>query len=235
MSGLIEGLLSLHGWLALALICLLPGLEAPAFLGLILPGELALVLGGVLAHEGRVSLPAAIAAGAVGAVAGDSLGYWLGHRWRHLLLATPIGRRVRPAQLRRAESILNRRGGLALFVGRLTAGARVLLPGLAGASRMRYRIFLLWNAPAGVAWATAHVMLGYATGEGWRRIHHLAGRAAVFFLLGVALLALLGLVTHLLSRRRRQRSKPAADASSSMSPPPCPPTGPGEDTERPAA
>src|SRR6266545_5716784 len=203
MSGLVEELLSLHGWLALALIVLLPALEAPAFLGLILPGELALVLGGVLAHEGRVPLPAAIAAGIAGAVVGDSVGYWIGRRWRKLLLSSPVARRVRPAQLRRAESILNRRGGITLFVGRLTAGARVLLPGLAGASRVPYRTFLVWNALAGATWATGHVLLGYLAGESWRRIHDLAGRASLYLLVGVVLLAAIAVGVRLLLRRRR--------------------------------
>jgi membrane-associated protein len=228
MSGLVEGLLSLNGWLALLLIFLLPALEAPAFLGMILPGELALVLGGVLAHEGRVPLAAAIAGGIAGAVAGDSVGYWIGRRWREVLLSSPIGRRVRPAQLRRAEAILNRRGGITLFVGRLTAGARVLLPGLAGASRVRYRTFFLWNAAAGSAWAAAHVMLGFATGEGWRRVHETTGRAALFLLVG-AVLGALGYGTHRLLRRRRPRSTPA------RSPRSVPPADPDEDRTRSAA
>ena len=205
VSGLVEGLLSPQGGpaLALVLLFLFTALEAPAFIGLVLPGELALVLGGVLAHGGRISLPAAIAVGIGGAVAGDSAGYWLGRRWRHLLLASPIGRRVKPAHLRRAEAILNRRSGVTLFVGRLTAGARVLLPGLAGASRVPYRTFLAWNAIAGAIWATAHVLLGYLAGESWQRIHHLAGQAALL-LLGVALLAAVALGTRLLRRRRSQ-------------------------------
>jgi membrane protein DedA with SNARE-associated domain len=56
MGQLTEGLLSLSGWAALALLFMLPALEAPAFLGLILPGELALLLGGVLAHQDRIPL-----------------------------------------------------------------------------------------------------------------------------------------------------------------------------------
>jgi membrane protein DedA with SNARE-associated domain len=204
VSGLVEGVLSLHGGLALALLFLFTALEAPAFIGLVLPGELALVLGGVLAHGGRISLPAAIAVGIAGAVAGDSAGYWLGRRWRHVLLASPLGRRVKPAQLRRAESILNRRSGVTLFVGRLTAGARVLLPGLAGAARVPYRTFLVWNALGGATWATAHVLLGYLAGESWRRIHHLAGRAALSFLLGMVLLAAVILGIRMLRRRGSQ-------------------------------
>jgi len=203
VGGLVEGILSLHGAAALALLFVFTALEAPAFLGLVLPGELALVLGGVLAHSGRISLPAAIAVGAAGAIVGDSVGYWLGRRWRHLLLASPIGRRVKPAQLRRAESILNRRSGITLFVGRLTAGARVLLPGLAGASRVPYRTFLVWNALAGATWATGHVLLGYLACESWRRIHDLAGRASLYLLVGVVLLAAIAVGVRLLLRRRR--------------------------------
>jgi undecaprenyl-diphosphatase len=209
LSGVVEGLLSLHGGAALALLFMFTALEAPAFIGLVLPGELALVLGGVLAHSGRISLAAAIAVGIGGAITGDSAGYWLGRRWRHLLLASPIGRRVKPARLRRAEAVLNRRSGVTLFVGRLTAGARVLLPGLAGASRVPYRTFLVWNALAGVVWATVHVMLGYAAGESWRRIHHLVGRFALYLLLGAALLAAIALGIRLL--RRRSRADEPAD------------------------
>jgi hypothetical protein len=60
MGQLAEGLLSLSGWAALALLFALPALEAPAFLGLVLPGELALLLGGVLAQQDRIPLAAAL-------------------------------------------------------------------------------------------------------------------------------------------------------------------------------
>jgi undecaprenyl-diphosphatase len=209
MSGLVEDILSVNGWLALILLFLFTGLEAPAFLGLVLPGELALLLGGVAAHSGRISLPAAVVVGVCGAIIGDSAGYWIGHRWRGALLSSPVARRVKPAQLRRAESILNRRSGPTLFIGRLTAGARVLLPGLAGASRVPYRTFLTWNALAGAIWATAHVMVGYAAGASWRRVHTLTSRAGLYLLFAFALAAAVGLGVHLV--RRRGRSRPARD------------------------
>jgi membrane protein DedA with SNARE-associated domain len=69
MGQLAEGLLSLSGWAALAFLFLLPALEAPAFLGLVLPGELAVLLGGVLASQGRIPLGAAVAVGVAGALA----------------------------------------------------------------------------------------------------------------------------------------------------------------------
>jgi membrane protein DedA with SNARE-associated domain len=138
MGQLIEALLSSSGWAALALLFALPALEAPAFLGLVLPGELALLLGGVLAHQDRIPLGAALAVGVAGALAGDSAGYWIGRRWGPRLLTSRLGRRVGPARLHMAEDLLLRGGGWALVVGRCTAGARVLLPGLAGMLGLRY-------------------------------------------------------------------------------------------------
>ena len=148
MGQLATGLLSLSGWAALTLLFTLPALEAPAFLGLVLPGELALLLGGVLAHQDRIPLAGALAAGVAGAVAGDSAGYWIGRHWGPRLLTSGLGRRVGPARLHTVESLLLRGGGWALVVGRCTAGARVLLPGLAGMLGLRYRTFALWTGVA---------------------------------------------------------------------------------------
>jgi undecaprenyl-diphosphatase len=189
MGQLAEALLSLSGWTALAVLFVLPALEAPAFLGLVLPGEVALVLGGVLAHQGRLSLPAALAAGTAGALAGDSAGYWIGRRWGPRLLASGLGRRVGRARLHRVESLLLRGGGRALVVGRLAAGARVVLPGLAGMLGLRYRRFALWTGAAATVWAAAHVLLGYAAGAGWRHAHNLTGRVGIGIALAVAVAA----------------------------------------------
>ncbi|HJW58080.1 MAG TPA: DedA family protein, partial [Actinomycetota bacterium] len=108
MGQLAEGLLSLSGWAALAVLFVLPALEAPAFLGLVLPGEVALLLGGVLAHQDRIALPAALAVGVAGALAGDSAGYWIGRRWGSRLLTSRLGRRVGPSRLHKVEGLLLR-------------------------------------------------------------------------------------------------------------------------------
>jgi len=206
MGQLAEGLLSLSGWAALVFLFTLPALEAPAFLGLILPGELALLLGGVLASQGRVPLAAALAVGTAGALAGDSAGYWIGRRWGPRLLASRLGRRVGPARLHRVESLLLAGGGRALVVGRCTAGARVVLPGLAGMLGLRYRSFALWTGVAATLWAVAHVLAGYAAGAGWRHAQLLTGRAGL--VLGLAVAA--GLAVAWLRRRSARAEREAA-------------------------
>jgi membrane protein DedA with SNARE-associated domain len=207
MGQLAEGLLSLSGWAALTFLFVLPALEAPAFLGLVLPGELALLLGGVLASQGRLPLAAALAAGIAGALAGDSAGYWIGRRWGPRLLASRLGRRVAPARLHRVESLLAKGGGRALAVGRCTAGARVVLPGLAGMLGLRYRTFARWTGAAATLWAAAHVLAGYAAGAGWRQAQLLGGRIGI----AVGLVVAVGLAVAWLWRRPTRDQREPAD------------------------
>jgi membrane protein DedA with SNARE-associated domain len=217
MGQIAEGLLSLSGWAALACLFVLPALEAPAFVGLVLPGEVALVLGGVLASQGRIPLAAALAVGTAGALAGDSAGYWIGRRWGPRLLATRPGRRVGPARLHRVESLLLRGGGGPLLVGRCTAGVRVVLPGLAGVLGLRYRVFALWTGAAATFWAVAHVLVGYAAGAGWRQVDRLTGRLGLA-LAGAVVVA--AAVTWTFRRAGGSRAAARARAAASSAPPP---------------
>jgi membrane protein DedA with SNARE-associated domain len=201
-----NSLLALDGWLALGMIFLLPALEAPAFIGLVLPGELVLVFGGVLAQQGRVPLAAALALGVTGPIVGDSVGHWLGRRFGRRLLEVGAGRLAGPARLARTKAVLQRRGGPALALGRMTAGVRVLLPGLAGAAGVRYRRFLAWTAPAAAVWAVAHLLLGYAAGEGWHRAHEVAGRTGLVLLVALAVAGALALAVAVVRRRHRTRT-----------------------------
>ena len=201
MGQLIEALLSSSGWAALALLFMLPALEAPAFLGLVLPGELALLLGGVLAQQDRISLAAALTVGVAGALAGDTAGYWIGRRWGPRLLTSRLGRRVGPARLHKVEGPLLRGGGWPLVVGRGTAGARVVLPGLAGILGLRHRTFVLWTGAAATVWVVAHVLLGYAAGAGWRHAHHLSGRAGIALAVAVVVAAAVAWLVHRPARR----------------------------------
>ena len=164
IAGLTDAILHLHGWAALALIFAVPALEASAFVGFVFPGEIAVLLGGVLAYQGRISLGAALAAAILGAIVGDSIGYWIGREWGRAILRGTIGRLpiIRhhvDKNLDRAEDYLRRRGPHAVVLGRFTAGLRVMVPGLAGMSRMRYGKFLLYNVIGGALWGLIGAIL----------------------------------------------------------------------------
>jgi membrane protein DedA with SNARE-associated domain/membrane-associated phospholipid phosphatase len=190
LGQLVDRILGLHGWAVLAVVFLAPALEASAFLGVIIPGEIAVLLGGVLAVEHRTPLPAVLAAAVAGAIIGDSVGYLVGRRWGRRLLDGSVGRLVPGQHLDRAERYLAERGGPAVFFGRFTAALRALIPGLAGMAGLHYRTFALYNAVGGAIWASGFVLLGYVAGTGWRRVEAVAKRASLL-LLALAATALL--------------------------------------------
>jgi membrane-associated protein len=170
MSGVVEHILHLPPWLALLIVFTIPALEASTFLGFVFPGEIACLLGGVLAFESKLSLVLVLVAAVSGAVIGDSIGYFVGLRFGDALLTRLPSRLVKPEHVERTKELIRRFGGRAVFVGRFTAALRALIPGFAGVSKMRYRTFLVWNLVGGGAWATGVVVAGYLAGNAWRQV-----------------------------------------------------------------
>jgi undecaprenyl-diphosphatase len=196
---ILEGILGLPPLIALALVFLLPALEASAFVGVLLPGEIGVILGGVLANQHKLPLAAVLVAGIAGAIIGDSIGYWVGKRYGERILAKLPNRMLKPEHVERAEESVRKFGGKAVFVGRFTAALRALVPGMAGMARIHYGRFLAWNALGGAVWAAAFVILGYLAGSQYKTIEHYANY------IGLGLLAAIGVF--LLVRHRRQRAE----------------------------
>jgi undecaprenyl-diphosphatase len=205
VSWIIDQLLKLNSWLALFLVFLLPALEASIFLGFVLPGETAVVVGGFLAYEGRLPLAAVFAAAILGAILGDSAGYEVGRKWGDSLLAKAPKRFVKPAHVMQGKELINRLGGRAVFTGRWTAVLRALVPSLCGTAKMHYRTFLMWNALGGMTWATAYILIGYLAGTAWKRIEGYTNIAG-YALFGAAIVAVIGFV---LWNRRKQAKRDA--------------------------
>jgi undecaprenyl-diphosphatase len=195
-------MLAVPAWIALLLVFALPALESSAFIGFIFPGEIALILGGVLASQGVLPLPVVVAAGIAGAALGDSVGYAVGRRYGRKLLNGTLGRFVNARHLDRAEIYLAERGAKAVFLGRFTAALRVMIPGLAGMSGLRYRTFLIWNVASAIAWGVMSVMLGYLGGSNWQYMAHIA--SGIGF--GVLLVVAGGVLCGILVRRRRGKA-----------------------------
>src|SRR6266851_4206366 len=193
MSRVIDFILHLRGGAAYALVFLLPALESSAFIGFLFPGEIAIILGGVLAFQGRVSLPWVMAVAIGGAVVGDSVGYAVGARYGERIFKMRLVRwLVTPERRRKAESLLRRRGATAVLIGRFTAVARVLIPGLSGMAGLRYARFLVANAIGGILWAGGFTLLGYVAGDAWRKVEHIATRASL--LLAILVFVAIGIV-----------------------------------------
>jgi membrane protein DedA with SNARE-associated domain len=137
-------------------------LETGAGIGLIAPGELAVVIGGVTAGQGHTNLPTLIAVVWACAFAGDLTSYVLGRRLgREFLLRQGHMVRLTPARLQQVEMFLARHGGKTIIVGRFIGLVRALAPFVAGSSRMPARRFIPATFLAAGMWSTAFSVLGY--------------------------------------------------------------------------
>lgn len=181
-------------------VFLLAFAEGGALLGLFLPGESAMLLAGWLVSQGRASLGAVVAVAASGSVLGDSVGYWTGRRFGTHLRDTRLGRKIGDEGWLKAERFMRDKGKAAVAFGRFVSIFRTLVPPLAGSSRMAYRDFVVYNAPASALWAMIFVMLGALAGDSWDAVEHWAGRAGTIFLVVVVV----GIVAAVILHRRRK-------------------------------
>jgi membrane protein DedA with SNARE-associated domain len=190
------------GWVY-GLAALLVFAEAALFFGFVVPGETAVVVGGVLAAQGRVELAWLMVIVVVAAVAGDSVGYEIGRRAGGRLIASKALRRHR-AGVEKAQDLIRRRGAMAVFLGRFLALLRALMPALAGSSKLPYPRFLVFNAAGGLFWGVGFTLVGYLAGAAYKRVENLIGTGSA---IAFAVLVVAGVIVWALRRRRRENAE----------------------------
>lgn len=191
-------------------------LETSVLVGLIVPGE-SVVLIASTGIEGWAEWAAMIAAVVAGALCGESIGYaigrWLGPRAHESTLA----RRIGVERVAKADALLRRRGGPAIFASRFVPVLHSIVPLAAGMSGIAYRRFIAWSAPACATWALLYVSAAAAASTGYRELSrelHWAG------LLIVGLVAVAGLAAWAAKRiiARRLGSDDAGEATGDEGP-----------------
>jgi membrane protein DedA with SNARE-associated domain len=199
VSAITTDLARLSGPLAYLVVAALVFGETALFFGFVLPAEIAVVLGGVLASHGRVSLPLLMVVVVAAAIIGPLVGYEVGRRMGGRVIGSRVLRRV-SGTVERGASALNSRGALAVLVGRFTAVLRALMPALAGTARMPYRTFVVYNAVGGVVWGIGYCLLGYLAGSAYAAVARQVGAG---FAIALAALVVTALVIWAVRRHRR--------------------------------
>jgi membrane protein DedA with SNARE-associated domain len=205
MSGLVDRILGLPGWLVLLITGLVVFAEDAIFVGFIIPGETVALLAGAAAKLGHVSLIGVLVVVIVAAIAGDTVGYEIGRHVGPRVLQLRILQKHHK-RLDDAQDLLARRGGSAVFLGRWVAFFRAVMPALAGTARMPYPKFLAFNAAGGIAWGATVVLLGYAAGASYAQVEKTFGRDAAFVVLAVLIVAVV------IWRVRKHRADNRAEA-----------------------
>ena len=202
IEGVLTDLADTLGPWTYALVAALAFLETGAFVGLVAPGETAIVLGGVVAAEGGVDLPVIILAAWLAAALGDLASFALGQRLgRRFLVARGPRLGITAQRLERVEAFFDRHGPKAILVGRFIGIVRAVAPFLAGASGMRVRAFLPWSLLGTFVWTSAFTLVGYA----FHRSFASAAGALTHGALAVAVLAAVALALREHGRARRAR------------------------------
>jgi len=173
-------------------------------------------MAGLLAARGVLELGDVIWTASLGAVMGDTVGYFVGHRfgegfflkYGHYLL-------FKKEYLDEAKGFFDKHGGKTVFLGRFMAWLRAFAPVVAGISKMPYQRFLFFNVAGGIAWAIIFSLLGYFAGNSWSIIRVYLGRMGILVFIGGGVTLYL---YFLLTKKRRLIGKRIGWISTKLSP-----------------
>jgi membrane-associated protein len=194
-----------HPWLAYLVLFLAALLEAVPVLGAVIPGSTIILALSALVPGGELQLGPVLAAAISGALLGDGMAFWTGHRaQRNILSAWPLSNY--PGLIARSEAFFHRWGTLAVFFARFVPPVRAFVPVTAGALGMPPLRFYGVNVPAILLWAAVHVLpgvLAVSALHAYGGIPHHTGIGKHYWILTVAGVALGVALAAWIIRRRR--------------------------------
>jgi membrane protein DedA with SNARE-associated domain len=184
--------------------------ETSILLGLIVPGD-SVVLVASTAVSGPVEFVSLALAVIAGSLAGESIGFWLGHFFGPRIRRSRLGQRIGEKNWVRAETYLERRGGIAVAISRFLPVFHSLVPLVVGTSAMRFRVFIAWTVPACAIWAVTYISVGAFAAGSYRELEgRLQWAGLIFVGIIVAALVVIFLIRRALERRESRHMNPDA-------------------------
>jgi membrane protein DedA with SNARE-associated domain len=196
-SWLFDAIDSLGAWMYVV-VAAFAFLETGGFVGLLVPGETAVIVGGVAAGRGQIDLAPFIALVGTAALCGDITGFLLGRRLGEPFLDKQGARLgIRKQDAARVNQFFARHGGRAVLIGRFIGLVRPLIPFVAGASGLRLRRLLPFSAAGAFGWTATFAVVGYEFSDTFES----SGKEASLIAMGgavllVGVLALIDRVGH---------------------------------------
>ncbi|MGB9178759.1 MAG: DedA family protein, partial [Pyrinomonadaceae bacterium] len=168
------------------------------------PGETILLAAGFFAAGGNFKLPLVMLVAATGAVVGDNIGFAIGHHYGRGILVR-FGRFVflKPRRIVKMSRFFKRHGDKTILVARFITGLRVFAAIFAGASHMRWRVFLVYNVAGAILWAVVISSVGYLFGNSWPILEKWVGRSGLFMLLAAIIIGVV--IYHVLPYLKKKK------------------------------
>ena len=167
--------------------------ETGAFVGLVVPGETVMLLGGAVAGQGAIDIYLLIAVAWFSAWLGDTTSFFLGRRLgRGFVMKHGPQVGISNERFEKVEDYFDRHGGKTIFIGRFISLVRAFAPFIAGSSGMRYRAFVPYSVLGTGLWASAHILIGYFFSRSIETAGKYAAKGA--FLLGTLIAIVAGTI-----------------------------------------
>jgi membrane protein DedA with SNARE-associated domain/membrane-associated phospholipid phosphatase len=193
LQGILQDISSALGDWTYLLVGAFAFLETGAFVGLVVPGETIMLLGGAVAGQGEVDVYVLMAIAWFSAWAGDTTSFFLGRRLgRAFVLERGSRVGITRERFERVEAYFDRHGGKTILIGRFISLVRALAPFIAGSSGMRYRAFVPYSVIGTGVWSILHIVLGYVFSQSIDEAAEYAGRG--FFILGTLIALVVGTI-----------------------------------------
>ncbi|MGA9884214.1 MAG: VTT domain-containing protein [Candidatus Acidiferrales bacterium] len=152
-------------WGGTFLVCGIIFAETGMFIGFFLPGDSLLVSAGVFAGAGHMQLAWLLSVVVLCAIAGDQLGYWIGRKAGEGLYRREDSLIFKKRHLEQAHKFYELHGAKTVIIARFVPIIRTFCPPVAGAAKMTYRRYLLYDIAGGFLWVWGMVLLGYTLGR----------------------------------------------------------------------
>jgi undecaprenyl-diphosphatase len=208
LQNLLEDISTTLGAWTYLLVGLFAFAETGAFVGLVVPGETVMLLGGAVAGQGAIDIYLLIAIAWFAAWLGDTTSFFLGRRLgRNFVLDHGPKVGISHERFEKVEDYFGRHGGKTIFIGRFISLVRAFAPFIAGSSGMQYRAFVPYSILGTGLWATAHILVGYFFSRSIETAGKYAAKGA--FLLATLIVIVAGIV-FLYRHFREEKNRAAA-------------------------
>jgi membrane protein DedA with SNARE-associated domain/membrane-associated phospholipid phosphatase len=190
LQGLLEDLSNTLGAWTYLIVALFAFAETGAFIGLVVPGETVMLLGGAVAGQGAIDIYLLIAIAWFSAWLGDTTSFFLGRRLgREFVLKHGPRVGISHERFEKVEDYFGRHGGKTIFIGRWISLVRAFAPFIAGSSGMGYRGFVPYSILGTGLWASLHILIGYFFSRSIETAGHYAARGAAALATLIAIVA----------------------------------------------
>jgi membrane-associated protein len=177
-------------WGGTAMVCAIVFVETGMFVGFFLPGDSLLVTAGVFAGAGQLKLALLLSLVTLCAIAGDQMGYLIGRKAGASLYRREDSRFFKRRHLESAHDFYEKYGGKTIIMARFVPIIRTFCPPVAGAAKMSYVRYLIYDIVGGISWVWGMTLLGYTLGRTVpnidKRIHYIIAAVIVVSLMPAA-------------------------------------------------